>query len=206
MSQTQDLSFAHRFEAGADPTATPLLLLHGTGGDEDHLLPFGHFIAPGAPLLSPRGKALERGMARFFRRLSEGVFDEEDIIRRAQELVDFIAEARVAYSLAAPIAVGYSNGANIAAAVLLLHPQALGGAILMRAIAPFRQPAPVELTGKRVLMLSGEGDPMAPGASAERLAATLNAAGATLERELVPTGHQLSQLDAKLARAWLARS
>jgi phospholipase/carboxylesterase len=205
MSQTQDLSFVHRFEPGSDPAATPLLLLHGTGGDEDDLLPLGRLIATGAPLLSPRGKALERGMARFFRRLSEGVFDEEDIVRRAAELANFIAEARAAYGLAAPIAVGYSNGANIAAAVLLLHPQALGGAVLMRAMAPFRQPATVDLTGKRVLMLSGEGDPMAPAESAERLAATLAGAGAIVERELVPTGHQLSQLDAKLARGWLAR-
>jgi phospholipase/carboxylesterase len=124
---------------------------------------------------------------------------------RAAELANFIAEARAAYGLAAPIAVGYSNGANIAAAVLLLHPQALGGAVLMRAMAPFRQPATVDLTGKRVLMLSGEGEPMAPAESAERLAATLAGAGAIVERELVPTGHQLSQLDAKLARGWLAR-
>jgi phospholipase/carboxylesterase len=205
MSQTQDLSFVHRFEPGSDPAATPLLLLHGTGGDEDDLLPLGRLIATGAPLLSPRGKALERGMARFFRRLSEGVFDEEDIVRRAAELANFIAEARAAYGLAAPIAVGYSNGRP--AERLRVKQQHGGGdiGVLMRAMAPFRQPATVDLTGKRVLMLWGEGDPMAPAESAERLAATLAGAGAIVERELVPTGHQLSQLDAKLARGWLAR-
>ena len=101
MTQIQPLSFVHRFEPGSDPTRPPILLLHGTGGDEDDLLPLGRLIAPGSPLLSPRGKAIERGMPRFFRRLSEGVFDEDDIRRRAGELADFTAEARAAYRLAA---------------------------------------------------------------------------------------------------------
>jgi phospholipase/carboxylesterase len=205
VSQTQSLSYLHRFEAGSDPTKPPILLLHGTGGDENDLLPLGRAIAPGSALLSPRGKEVERGMARFFRRMSEGVFDEDDIRRRAGELAGFIAEARASYRLTAPIAIGYSNGANIAAALLLLHPDALAGAALMRAIAPFRHAPKVDLAGKPVLLLSGEGDPMAPAESAGRLAATLVGAGATVRRELLPTGHQLSEADAALARDWLAR-
>src|SRR5918995_3125484 len=123
MTSTPSLSFIHRFEPGTEPGRLPLLLLHGTGGDEGDLLPLGRAIAPGSALLSPRGKVLENGMPRFFRRLSEGVFDEADLRRRAHELADFVQEAREAYGIAAPIAVGFSNGANIAAAVLLLRPE-----------------------------------------------------------------------------------
>jgi len=120
-----ELAFIHRFEPGHDPTARPLLLLHGTGGDEDDLIPLGRLVAPGAPLLSPRGKSLENGMPRFFRRLAEGVFDEADVRARAHELADFVAAARETYRLGAPVAMGYSNGANIAAAVMLLRRSAM---------------------------------------------------------------------------------
>src|SRR5260370_11184833 len=123
------LSFIHRFEPGTSADARPLLLLHGTGGNEEDLLPIGRMVAPHSPLLSPRGKVLEGGMPRFFRRLAEGVFDEEDVRRRAVELSDFVAEAREAYGIAAPFALGYSNGANIAAALLLLRPDVLAGAV-----------------------------------------------------------------------------
>ena len=139
MSDTA-LSFTHRFEPAAEPGSPPLLLLHGTGGDEDDLMPLGRALAPGTALLSPRGKVLEAGMPRFFRRLAEGVFDEDDVRRRADELADFITEARAAYSLEAPIAVGFSNGANIAAALLLLRPEALAGAALLRAMTPLSDP------------------------------------------------------------------
>jgi phospholipase/carboxylesterase len=205
MTQIQDLAFIHRFEPGADPTRPPILLLHGTGGDEDDLLPLGRLIAPGSALLSPRGKAVERGMARFFRRMSEGVFDEDDVRARANELADFIGAARAAYRLAPPIAVGFSNGANVAAAILMLRPEALAGAALLRAIAPFRDPPKVDLTGTPVLLISGEADPMAPAESAARLVAALSGAGADVRRESVQTGHQLSQTDAALVREWLAR-
>ena len=123
----QELAYIHRFEPGADPSRPPLLLLHGTGGDETDLVPLGREIAPGAALLSPRGNVLEGGMPRFFRRFREGLFDEDDVRRRAGELAHFVAEARRAYGLAQPLALGYSNGANIAAAVLLLHPKTFGG-------------------------------------------------------------------------------
>ena len=112
-----DLSFIHRFEPALGARPPPLLLLHGTGGDENDLLPLGRMMsAPDAALLSPRGKVLEGGMPRFFRRLAEGVFDEDDVRRRADELADFVASRAQAYGLAAPVALGFSNGANIAAA------------------------------------------------------------------------------------------
>jgi phospholipase/carboxylesterase len=205
MTATPVLSFTHRFEPAADPTRPPIVLLHGTGGDEDDLLPIGRVIAPGSALLSPRGKVIERGMARFFRRRSEGVFDEDDVRFRAHELADFIGAARAAYGFAAPIAVGYSNGANIAAAILLLRPDALAGAALMRAMAPLADPPKADLAGKPVLLISGERDPMAPAASAARLAQTLTGAGAIVRREIAPRGHQLTQADVAIARDWLDR-
>src|SRR5262245_54094949 len=116
-----ELSFVHRFEAGARPASRLLLLLHGTGGNEDDLIPLGRMVAPGAPLLSPRGKVLEHGMPRFFRRLAEGIFDEQDVRARAHELADFVEAARQIYGIGAPLALGFSNGANIAAAVMQLR-------------------------------------------------------------------------------------
>jgi phospholipase/carboxylesterase len=203
---TQPLSFVHRFEPGADPGRPPVLLLHGTGGDESDLLPLGRAIAPGSALLSPRGRVLENGMPRFFRRLAEGVFDEDDLRRRAGELAGFVAEARAAYGLEAPVAVGFSNGANIAAALLLLHPGALAGAVLLRAMAPLADPPSPDLTGRPVLLLSGAADPIVPAASAARLAATLERAGAVVRRETLPgAGHGLTQADVALATSWLDR-
>src|ERR1700689_4746260 len=122
-----DLGFRHRFVEGESGDGVTLLLLHGTGGDESDLIPLGQALAPGAALLSPRGKVLENGMPRFFRRLAEGVFDEDDVRRRAQELAVFIVEPRARYGIPPPIALGYSNGANVAAAILLLRPEALAG-------------------------------------------------------------------------------
>jgi phospholipase/carboxylesterase len=195
--------FIHRFEPATLAGLPPLLLLHGTGGDEAELLPLGRAIAPGAALLSPRGKVLEHGMPRFFRRLAEGVFDEDDVRRRADELADFVADARARYRLAPPVALGYSNGANIAAAVMLSRPETLAGAILLRAMVPFRQPPKADLAGKRVLMLSGARDPIVPADNAARLAAQLRDAGATIDHRRLPVGHGLSQADLTLASAWM---
>jgi phospholipase/carboxylesterase len=197
-----NLSFIHRYEPGGAP---PLLLLHGTGGDENDLLPLGRLVAPGAALLSPRGKVLEGGMPRFFRRLAEGVFDEDDLRRRANELADFVGEARAAYGLELPVALGFSNGANIASAMLLLRPEALAGAALLRPMLPFREPPPADLADKPVLLLSGAMDPIAPPSHTPRLVRLLEGAGANVTSETVPSGHGLSQADVTLAKAWMER-
>jgi phospholipase/carboxylesterase len=204
MSVVHDLSQAHRFVPAEDPSRTPLLLLHGTGGDENDLIPLGRAVAPGAALLSPRGKVLEGGMPRFFRRLREGVFDEDDVRLRANQLADFVADARESYGIAAPIALGFSNGANIAAATLMLRPEALAGAVLLRPMSPFRRPPPSDLAAKPVLILSGAVDPIVPEEDVERLAATLRAAGAAVDHQTLPGGHGMGQGDLRLAEEWLA--
>ncbi len=196
--------FIHRFEPGADPSLPPVLLLHGTGGDEADLLPIGRMVAPGASLISPRGQVLEGAMPRFFRRLAEGVFDEEDLRRRTHDLAGFIAGARQRHGLAAPIALGFSNGANIAASLLLLEPQALAGAVLLRAMPPFADPPRPALSGKPVLILSGALDPIIPEESAASLAASLRVAGASVEHHVLPAGHGLSQADIGLSRDWFS--
>ena len=201
---THDLSFIHRFEPGAS-TAAPLLLLHGTGSNEDDLLPLGKTLAPDRALLSPRGKVLENGMPRFFRRLAEGVFDEQDVIKRAHELADFIIEAGKAYKLEKPIAVGFSNGANIAAAILLLRPEALSGAILLRAMVPLAKPPRAELAQTPVLIISGASDPIIPASNAKLLATMLKNAYANVQHETLPTGHNLTQNDVTIATKWLNR-
>ena len=201
---TQDLSFIHRFEPGTS-TAAPLLLLHGTGGNENDLLPLGKTLAPDRSLLSPRGKVLENGMPRFFRRLAEGVFDEQDVIKRAHELADFIVEAGEAYKLANPIAVGFSNGANIAAAILLLRPEVLSGAILLRAMVPLAKPPQADLAQKPVLFISGASDPIIPTSNAALLATMLKDAHADVQHLTLPTGHNLTQNDVTLASKWLNR-
>ncbi|MFS8038226.1 alpha/beta hydrolase [Xanthobacter sp. AM11] len=198
------LSFTHRYVPATNPATRPLLLLHGTGGDENDLLPLGRMMAPGAALLSPRGQVSEAGMPRFFRRLAEGVFDEADVARRAGELADFIAAARAAYGLAAPIAVGFSNGANIAAAVLMLRPEALAGAVLLRAMVPLSQPPHGALPATPVLMLSGRMDPIVPQDNAQRLAGLLAERGARVEHRHLSAGHGLTPTDMTAAQEWLA--
>ena len=198
------LSFIHRFEPGGRNDLPPLLVLHGTGGNEHDLLPLGKMIAPGAGLLSPRGKVSENGMPRFFRRLAEGVFDEEDLRLRANELADFVTAARREYGIAAPVALGYSNGANIAAAMMLLRPQALAGGILLRAMRPLADAgAPGSLTGRSVLIVSGARDPLMAPDNAAGLATALRDAGATVQHQTIGAGHELSQQDVTLARQWL---
>ena len=203
--------FIHRFEPATDAGSPPLLLLHGTGGDENDLLGLGKMISPGSALLSPRGRVLEHGMPRFFRRLAEGVFDEDDVRRRALELGDFVAEARKQYGIAAPVAVGFSNGANIAAALLLLKPDVLAGAVLLRAMVPLSDPPETdllktELSGKPVLLLSGQADPIVPASNSAKLAALLSEAGARVDHKVLPAGHQLSQADVTLARNWIGNA
>jgi len=202
---TTDLGFVHRFVPASTPGKPPLLLLHGTGGDENDLLALGARLSPGAALLSPRGKVLENGMPRFFRRLAEGVFDQEDLKARTLELAQFIARARDAYGLDKPIAVGFSNGANIAASLVLTRPQELAGAVLMRAMTPFEPAALPDLTGMPVLILSGAQDPIVPAANRDRLAQLLRAAAADVTHEVAPAGHGLSPHDMTAAARWLAQ-
>jgi phospholipase/carboxylesterase len=203
MTPTLDLALRHRLVPAAEPGHHPLLLLHGTGGDEDDLLPFGRAVAPGRALLSPRGAVEENGMPRFFRRLAEGVFDEADLRRRTADLAQFIAAARSRYDLPAPVAVGFSNGANIAAALLLLHPGALAGAVLLRAMAPFLQAPAAKLPGTPVLLVSGAADPIVPAANAARLAADLAASGAAMTHRVLPVSHTLSRADVTVVSTWL---
>ncbi len=205
MSALPDLGFIHNYIPGSDRTRPPLLLLHGTGGDENDLVPFGQRLAPGAALLSPRGKVSERGASRFFRRLAEGVFDLEDLAARTGELAEFIERARQTYGLAKPIAFGFSNGANIAASLLLTRPDVLAGAVLLRAMTPFEPKTLPDLTGIPVLMLSGAADPLVEPENREKLADMLSIAGAEVTHEIVPAGHNLSARDMAAAEAWLAR-
>jgi phospholipase/carboxylesterase len=198
-----ELGFIHRYEPGSVAGAPPVLLLHGTGADEHDLIDLGRAVAPGSALLSPRGKVIENGMPRFFRRLAEGVFDEADVHRRADELADFIEAARQRYGLAAPIALGFSNGANIAAAMMMQRPQALAGAVLLRAMVSLAERANSDLTGKKVLILSGAQDPIVPADNAAGLAAQLRERNASVEQRILPAGHGLTSADVTLAAAWL---
>ena len=200
---TELAGFRYRFQPGTDPTLPPLLLLHGTGGDESALLPLGQQVAPGAALLSPRGRVLENGMPRFFRRLAEGVFDEADLRAQAAALAGFVAAARDAHGLAAPVALGFSNGANIAAGLLLLHPGVLAGAALLRAMVPLREPPLAQLAGTPVLLLAGAADPIVPAANSEALARGLAQAGATVDHRVLPAGHGLTRPDLELVQGWL---
>lgn len=206
MLSDADLGFVHRFKEATDPEAGPtLLLLHGTGGNENDLIPIAWQIAPGTALLSPRGNVLENGMPRFFRRHAEGVFDLEDLRERAAELAEFVRAAEQAYDLPAggTVAVGYSNGANMAAALLLLHPGTLAGAVLFRAMVPLvPEPLP-NLRGVPVYLAAGQIDPMVPGAETERLAELLRRAGAAVTLEWHESGHGLTQEDLDAASVWL---
>lgn len=208
MSAATIAGFVHVHRAPSAPADDrTLLLLHGTGGDEHDLLQLGLMVAPGARLLSPRGRVSENGMPRFFRRLAEGVFDEADVVRRAGELRDFVREAAQSYDFdpARVIAVGFSNGANIAAATMLLHGDVLAGAVLLRAMVPLVPATPAPLAGTRVLLAEGRADPIVPVPNAERLAALLGDAGAAVTLHWSPGGHQLLPADVATARDWLAR-
>jgi phospholipase/carboxylesterase len=199
-----DLDFVHRFVPATEPGLPPLLLLHGTGGDENDLLTLGQHLSQGAALLSPRGKVLESGMPRFFRRLAEGVFDLEDLALRTRELGTFVERAREHYGIGKPIAVGFSNGANIAASLLLTQPEALAGAVLMRAMVPFVPRTLPALNGMPVLILSGAQDPLVPAADRDRLAKLFTDAGAAVTYQVVPAGHNLAPQDVAAAAKWLA--
>jgi phospholipase/carboxylesterase/glyoxalase family protein len=204
---TTELGFIHRFTpaAPAGPRVT-LLLLHGTGGNEEDLIPLGQELLPGAALLSPRGKVLENGMPRFFRRLAEGVFDQEDLQRQTEDLARFVADAARKYALQDTkfIAVGYSNGANIAASILLTHPRLLAGAVLFRPMIPFRPRLAPDLKDVPVLLAAARRDQIVPPQQTSELARILQIAGARVSVHWHPGGHELGQDDLTAAREWLA--
>ncbi len=197
--------FEHRFVPGA--SGLTLLLLHGTGGDEDSLLELGAALLPEASLLSPRGKVPENGMNRFFRRVREGVFDVADVRFRANELADFLDAASLQYGFSPSrvVAAGYSNGANVAAALLLERPSSLAAAVLFHAMVPLTPEAPPALAGKPVMITAGRQDQLVPPAGSERLAALLASYGADVELHWEPGGHGLAPNEVKAARRWLSR-
>lgn len=201
-----DLGFIHVFHPPADQDAPVLLALHGTGGNEHDLVPLAQMLAPSGGVLSPRGKVLERGMPRFFRRLAEGVFDLDDLKLRTAELADFATRAAAHYGLTGHriIAVGFSNGANIAASVLLLRPGVLSGGVLFRAMVPLMPDPLPSLNGTPVFVSGGERDPLIPVEGTERLADLLRDAGADVTLVWQPVGHQLTQADVTQAREWLS--
>lgn len=186
---------------------TTLLLLHGTGGDEQDLLPLGRALLPGAAMLSPRGKVLERGAPRFFRRLAEGVFDQEDLLHRTHELARFVSAAATNYELDTDgiVAVGFSNGANIAASLLLRTPGVLRGAILLSPMLPFEPETLPDLHGTAVFIGAGRTDPIAPAEQAERLAEVLRAAGADVTLHWTPGGHGITKGEVDAAREWISQ-
>lgn len=202
------LSYLHRFEPGSDPAAPPLLLLHGTGGNEHDLIPLGHQLAPGSALLSPRGDVSEHGMPRFFRRFAEGVFDLEDVARRTHALADFVAAAAATYGFDPRklTALGYSNGANIAASLFLIRPEAIARAVLLRPMVVLEPATVPTLQGKHVLLLSGRHDPIVPTDHPPRVAAQLRDAGADVTLQWLDTGHQLTHADLILAREFLGQT
>src|SRR5918998_5711723 len=209
-NKSNQLGFTHRYIPSldvGDRAGLTLLLLHGTGGNEDDLLPLGRELDPNAGLLSPRGKILEGGrIPRFFRRLAEGVFDIEDLKFRTLELAIFVEKASTIYEFDARhvIAVGYSNGANIAASMLLLKPQTLTGAILFRAMVPLVPDNLPDISDKHIIMSSGLRDPIATRQEAERLSGLLKQANAVVDLQWQNSGHELTQEDIHAARQWLS--
>lgn len=202
---SQLAGYDYRHEPGADPTQPVLLLLHGTGGTETDLIPFARLIAPTASLVSPRGNVLENGNPRFFRRIAEGVFDLEDLRARTQQLGQFIREAAQTHDFDASrvVALGFSNGANIAASLLLSDPSALRHGILLRAMVPFEPNENLDLRKSSALLSEGQMDPIVAPQNAERLTELLRGAGARVELAWQQAGHALVQGDVTAAQAYL---
>jgi phospholipase/carboxylesterase len=195
--------FIHEFIPGS--SSRTLLLLHGTGGNERDLIPLGRELDPNAALLSPRGKVLENEMPRFFRRLAEGVFDLEDLKYRTNELANFVAAAGEHYGFTSDnvVAAGYSNGANIAASMLLLRPEIIHRAILFRAMVPLIPDKLPDLSSVRVWIGAGDQDPIIPPSEVQRLVELLRRAGADVTIRFFNAGHGLTNDDLEAARHWL---
>ena len=201
------MDFIHVYQPPAQIGGPVLLLLHGTGGNEHALLPLVEMLLPGAGVLSPRGKVLENGMPRFFRRLAEGVFDIDDLKLRTAELADFITASAEKYHFSSRdlTAVGFSNGANMAGALLLLRPEVLGGAILFRAMVPLTPDVLPTMAATPALISNGKMDPLVSQDETERLATLLRSAGADVTLVWQNSGHDLTPRDVTIAREWLAQ-
>ena len=206
---SDELDFVHRFVPGSGANAaTTLLVLHGTGGDEENLLPLGRALLPGAALLSPRGQVNENGALRFFRRLREGVFDLEDLARRTDDLAQFVrdASAKYGFGISGVVAAGFSNGANIAGSLLLKHPGLVRRAVLLAPMVPF-EPKPLpDLAGTSVFIGAGRADAMVPPQNTERLAQMLRDCGAAVDIHWDNGGHAITPAEVGAAASWLART
>jgi predicted esterase len=208
LTETQldaDLGFIHRYLPARTNSARTLLVLHGTGGDEDDMLPLAKVIDSQAAIISPRGKVLENGMPRFFRRLAEGVFDVEDLKFRTQELADFVVKAskKYGFDIENVVAVGYSNGANIGASLLLLRPETLKDAILFRAMLPLNPVKQPDLKGKKIFVSAGKYDSIIPQESTRELVKLLESSGATVTLNWEESTHSLKQSEIEKAKSWL---
>lgn len=194
----------HIFQQGIDARAPVLLLLHGTGGTEQDLLPLAGIISPQSSVLSLRGSVLENGMPRFFRRLAEGVFDEEDLILRTEEMHSFLGEAADNYGFDRSniVAIGYSNGANIAGSLLFHYGPALRGAILHHPMVPRRGIELPKLNGLPVFIGVGTNDPLCSPQETEELERLLAGAGANVTVQWESSGHQLTKGEIDAASAW----
>jgi predicted esterase len=205
---SEQLSYAHNFIA-AKKIGHPLtlLLLHGTGGDEFDMIPLGRRLESAANILSPRGNVLENGLPRFFKRSSEGVFDKEDIKKRTQELAEFTEKASTTYNfdLDKIVAVGFSNGANIAASLLLFFPRLLAGAMLFRPMLPIMPETEPNLSKIPVLILAGLYDTTVPKYQPKRLSDLLCKAGANASLRWQEAGHTITEKEIDQAREWLQR-
>jgi predicted esterase len=204
---SEDFGFIHRFvPAEHNATGDTLVVLHGTGGDENDLIGIGQAIAPGAAIVSPRGNVLENGAPRFFKRLAEGVFDPKEVRSRAEELARFIRAAVVTYRLdpARVFALGYSNGANIASTIMFVEPEILRGAILFRPMLVYEPSEMNDLTGSAVFISSGRMDPIVPAESVERLVELFDEAHAEVTLKWQLAAHSLVPSEVHEAAEWFA--
>ncbi|WP_199484525.1 alpha/beta hydrolase [Peribacillus glennii] len=194
----------HIFKEGSSKDAPLLLLLHGTGGTEQDLLGLAEMISPESSVLSVRGNVLENGMPRFFRRLAEGVFDEEDLVLRTEELYGFLDSASKGYGFERSniVAVGYSNGANIAGSLLFHYENPLKGAILHHPMVPRRGIVLPDMAGLPVFIGAGSNDPICPPQETEELALLLKNSGAQVDMHWEQFGHQLTRSEAEAAAVW----